>query len=224
MERIILEMDHVFGKRGRFRLNDIHFSLPAGYIMGLAGPNGAGKTTCLKMIMAGKKSYDGNIYIDGEQHYQNGMSFLNKIGYVSEDNVFFEDGTIKQNVELLSTFYQSFDLQIFKTAMEKMELTQSKVYGKMSRGERMKFQMAFAMAHKPCLYLLDEVTAGMDPVFRLDFFKILYEVIETEEASVLMTSHIATEIEQKMDFVGIIKEGHMVQFGTSQEVEICGQK
>jgi ABC-2 type transport system ATP-binding protein len=88
----------------------------------------------------------------------------------------------------------------------------------MSRGERMKFQMAFAMGHKPCIYLLDEVTAGMDPVFRMDFFKIFHKVIEDESASVLMTSHIESEMEHKMDYLGILENGKLVKFGESLDV------
>ena len=76
----------------------------------------------------------------------------------------------------------------------------------------MKFQMAFAAAHHPVLYLLDEATAGMDPVFRIDFFKILQEIIATEEASVIMTSHIQEEIDRKMDFIGIMEQGSLIQF------------
>lgn len=72
--------------------------------------------------------------------------------------------------------------------------------------------------HKPVLYLLDEVTAGMDPVFRIDFFKMLQEVIQTEEASVLMTSHIQTEIGQKTDYVAIMEAGRLVEFGESMDL------
>ena len=97
-------------------------------------------------------------------------------------------------------------------------------YGKMSRGEKLKFQMAFAMAHGTKLYLLDEVTVGMDPVFRLDFFKILQKVIEKEEAAVLMTSHIMSEIQQKTDYVGILKEGRLLHFGESPDVMAQMQK
>ena len=93
-----------------------------------------------------------------------------------------------------------------------MELTAGKVVGNLSRGEFMKFQMAFAAAHHPVLYLLDEVTAGMDPVFRIDFFKLLNERIATEQASVLMTSHIKEEISRKIDYVGVMEYGKMIQF------------
>ena len=106
-------------------------------------------------------------------------------------------------------------MELFREALNKMDLSSTRVVGKMSSGELMKFQMAFAMAHKPVLYLLDEVTVGMDPVFRIDFFRMLQEVIRTEEASVLMTSHIQTEIGQKMDYVGIMEAGRLIQFGES---------
>ena len=77
----------------------------------------------------------------------------------------------------------------------------------------MRFQMAYAMAHHPVLYLLDEVTAGMDPVFRIDFFKVLQSVIAEEKASVLMTSHIEEEISRKMDYVGVMEDGKLISFG-----------
>ena len=102
--------------------------------------------------------------------------------------------------------------------MKKMELSPKKTYGKMSRGERLKFQMAFAMAHKPDIYLIDEVTAGMDPVFRMDFFRILQDVVKEETASVIMTSHIESEMERKTDYVGILEEGVMVNFGESLDI------
>lgn len=217
MERIILEFDHVTGIFGRFRLQDINFSLPAGYMMGLVGANGAGKTTCIKYLMQEKKRYDGLIRIDSVEHYTHGTAFRNQVGFVSEDNAFFEERTGSQNVDLMRNFYDDFDLELFKTAMEAMKVSAAKTYGKMSRGERMKFQMAFAMAHHPLLYVLDEVTAGMDPVFRIDFFKILHEVIEKQEAAVLMTSHIDSELKKQMDYIGILEQGKMTYFGENRD-------
>ena len=85
----------------------------------------------------------------------------------------------------------------------------------MSRGEKLKFQLAFAIAHQPCLYLIDEATAGMDPVFRKEFFEILQRLIVDEQASILMTSHIVSEIQRKTDYVGVMKEGKLVTFTES---------
>ena len=212
---MLLEFEHVTGTSKKFHLEDIHFSLPAGYIMGLAGKNGAGKTTLIDYIMNPKVRYTGTIRIDGNDIRKNLIKTRNQVGFVSEENRFLKERSALQNAEILGPLYEVWDMELFREALKKMDLSSTRVVGKMSRGELMKFQMAFAMAHKPVLYLLDEVTVGMDPVFRIDFFKMLQEVIRTEEASVLMTSHIQTEIGQKMDYVGIMEAGRLIQFGES---------
>ena len=178
------------GTSDKFRLQDVSFALPAVYIMGLAGKNGAGKTTLIDYIMNPKVQYTGTIRINGMDIRENHVLIKNKIGYLSDENKFLNKRTAMQNAEILGTLFEEWDMDIFKDAMKKMDLSTGREVGKMSRGEMMRFQMAFAMAHKPALYLLDDVTAGMDPVFRIDFFRMLQEVIKTEEASVLMTSHI----------------------------------
>lgn len=215
---MLLEFEHVTGTSKKFHLEDIHFSLPAGYIMGLAGKNGAGKTTLIDYIMNPKVRYTGTIRIDGADIRKNLIKTRNQVGFVSEENRFLKERSALQNAEILGPLYEVWDMELFREALNKMDLPPTRVVGKMSRGELMKFQMAFAMAHKPVLYLLDEVTVGMDPVFRIDFFKMLQEVIRTEEASVLMTSHIQTEIGQKMDYVGIMEAGRLIQFGESIEI------
>ena len=212
---MLLEFEHVTGTSKKFHLEDIHFSLPAGYIMGLAGKNGAGKTTLIDYIMNPKVRYTGTIRIDGADIRKNLIKTRNQVGFVSEENRFLKERSALQNAEILGPLYEVWDMELFREALNKMDLSSTRVVGKMSRGELMKFQMAFAMAHKPVLYLLDEVTVGMDPVFRIDFFKMVQEVIRTEEASILMTSHIQTEIGQKMDYVGIMEAGRLIQFGES---------
>ncbi len=214
----MLEFENVTGTKGKFRLDNVSFYLPKGYIMGLAGANGAGKTTLIDYIMNDKLRYSGTIKIGGYDIRENHGYMKQFIGLVSEENTFLEERTADQNVDMLSMFYQSFDKELYRQAMRDMGVSGGITLSRMSRGERMKFQMAFAMAHKPLIYLLDEVTAGMDPVFRIDFFKILHKVIEEENASVLMTSHIQSEMEQKMDYLGILEEGRLVKFGESLDI------
>lgn len=215
---MLLEFEHVTGKKDKFCLQDISFSLPAGYIMGLAGKNGAGKTTLIDYIMNPKLRYTGTIRIGGVDIRENHVQMKNKIGFVSDENKFLNKRTAMQNAEILGILYEEWDMEIFKEAMKQMGVSTGALVGKMSRGEMMRFQMAFAMAHKPVLYLLDEVTAGMDPVFRIDFFRMLQEVIKSEEASILMTSHIQSEIGQKTDYVGILEEGRLKAFGESLDL------
>lgn len=210
---MLLEFVHVTGTSKKFALSDIHFSLEKGYIMGLAGKNGAGKTTLMDYIVNPKQQYGGEIRLLGEDIRKDHTYMMNKIGFVSDENHFLRERSASQNAEILGRFYEEWDMDLFCDAMKKMEVPTTRVVGKMSRGEMFKFQTAFAMAHKPALYLLDEVTAGMDPVFRIDYFKMLQEIIAKEQASVLMSSHIQDDIRRKMDYLAILDRGKIIEFG-----------
>lgn len=212
--RTVLSFEHVTG-RGKFHLKDINMELRAGYIYGLMGENGAGKTTLMKYILDEHCRYEGRIYLDGEDIRSDHAKVMNKLGYVSEDNCFFEERTGEQNAAILGILYDDFSMERFRDAMKKMEMTEAKAYKRLSRGERLKFQLAFAIAHNPCLYLLDEVTVGMDPVFRIEFFDMLRHLIQDETCAVLMTSHIRTEIEMKTDYAAVMKEGCLGAFTES---------
>lgn len=216
--RTVLSFDKVTGRKRKFRLKDIHMDLQPGYIYGLMGENGAGKTTLMKYILDEYCKYEGRIFIDGEDIRTDHARAMNQVGYVSEDNHFFEERTGAQNAKILGLLYDDFSMDRFKAAMEKMELPATKVYKKMSRGERLKFQLAFAIAHNPCIYLLDEVTAGMDPVFRLELFDMLRNLIKDETCAVLMTSHIQSEMEMKTDYTAVMKDGRLGEFVESLDM------
>lgn len=216
---MILEFKNVTGKTKHFNLQDVSFALEPGFIMGLAGKNGAGKTTLIDYIMNPKQQYEGEILIEGINIRKNHHEIMNRIGFISDNNTgFLMDLSAKQNVELFGPLYRDWSDTAFYQAMHKMGLSPGKTVGRMSRGEMFKFQTAFAMGHKPALYIIDEATAGMDPVFRIDYFKILQEIIADEEASILMTSHIQDEIQRKMDFVGVMDGGRVVEFGETLDV------
>lgn len=209
---MLLEWERVSGIGKGFQLQEISFALPEGYIMGLAGANGAGKTTLINYMMNPKKQYEGTIRLQGEDIHADHRKMMNRIGFVSEENLFFKDVTVQEYVKMVAGFYETWDMPYFQETMKQVKIPLSRKVGNLSRGENMKFQMAFAMAHHPGLYLLDEVTAGMDPVFRIDFFKLLQKVISEEQASVLMTSHIQSEMERKMDYIGILEQGRLKSF------------
>ena len=120
MENIILQFEHVTGTNRKFHLDDVNFSLPAGYLMGLAGKNGAGKTTLLDYIMSPKMQYTGTIRLCGEDIRKNHVKSLEIIGFVSEKNQFFGEYSAQKNAQLLGGFYQEFDMELFQTAMKKM--------------------------------------------------------------------------------------------------------
>lgn len=213
----VLSFEHVTGKRRKFHLEDISFEVMPGFIYGLTGKNGAGKTTLFQYIMKENAGYKGRICVDGGDIKDNHSAIMNKVGLVSSDNSFFGACTCRQNAKVLGAFYDGFSMEKFETVMEEWKVSPGKVYRKMSQGEKYKFQLAFAIAHDPCLYLLDEVTAGMDPVFRRELFDGMRQLIRDEKASVLMTSHNLSEMETSTDYTGVLKEGRLTAFGESPD-------
>lgn len=209
---MILEFQEVTGLRKGFFLENINFSVEAGYLVGITGKNGAGKTTLLHYILDRKKRYTGRIMLKGQDIHKDHVSFMNHIGFVSDENSFFSAYTAIENVKLLSIFYKDWDQKQFLNAIKEMGVSAGRKLEAMSRGEYLKFQMAFAMAHHPALYLLDEVTGGLDPIFKKEFFRIIHQILATENASILMTTHIQEEIEEKMDFVGIMDGGKLISY------------
>lgn len=211
----MIEFKNVTGVKSiinRFVLKDISFKLEKGYIMGLAGKNGSGKSTLIDYIMEPKIKYSGEIFLDGENIRKNHPDILNYLGLVSENNIFFEKFTAQQNAELLGTLYKNWNQEVFEMNMEKMDVSKDLVIKRMSRGEYMKFQMAFAMAHKTKLYLIDEATSKMDPVFRKEFYNIMHEIIEDESASIILVTHLEEELEYQVDYIAILEKGEMISF------------
>lgn len=211
----MIEFKNVTGVKSiinRFVLKDISFKLEKGYIMGLAGKNGSGKSTLIDYIMEPKIKYSGEIFLDGENIRKNHPDILNYLGLVSENNIFFEKFTAQQNAELLGTLYKNWNQEVFEMNMEKMDVSKDLVIKRMSRGEYMKFQMAFAMAHKPKLYLIDEATSKMDLVFRKEFYNIMHEIIEDESASIILVTHLEEELEYQVDYIAILEKGEMISF------------
>ena len=218
---MVLEFRNVTGHKKKwqlkksFFLKEVNFSLAPGYMMGLAGKNGAGKTTLVHYIIDDREAFDGDILVDGKSVKSQRREALDCIGFISEENEFFMEYSLRQNAELIGPFYSQWNMACFEKNCEKMNLRMGIKVSQLSRGESMKFQLALAMAHRPKLYLIDEATAGMDPIFRKEFFRMLREIIQSEEASVLLITHIEEELEVAMDYVGVMEEGKLISFNTT---------
>lgn len=220
MEKIIFAAKQVQGKkalpgRNRFTLKNIDFELPEGYIMGIVGENGAGKTTFFHYVMDEKKRYQGNFYLDGTDIAKDHAWSMNRIGFVSEEQCFLRQKSALENAKILGNFYDVFDLALFQETMEQTSVSAAEIVEKMSRGEYMKFQFAFAIAHKPRLLLMDEPTAGMDPVFRKEFYRLLRQQLQ-QQCSVIMSSHLEDDIRREFDYIGQFEQGTFVSFQENQ--------
>lgn len=218
MDNIALEFKDVTGKGFGFKLKNVSMTLENGYIYAVTGKNGAGKTTLFNYILTEKQRYTGSIRLSGYELARNHAKAMEITGLVSEDNTFFENRTGRQNAEILGLVYDNFDKELFDKCMKKMNVSSQTTLWRMSRGERMKFQLAFAIAHHSRLYLLDEATAGMDAVFKIELFDMLRQLIAGEDCCVLMTTHDMSEIAKNTDYVAIMDNGTLGEFVESIEV------
>lgn len=205
-----VEFKNVSHKRKNFRLQNITFDIREGYITALIGKNGAGKTTLFHLLLDKEAKYEGQILADGTEWRENQAERLNQIGFVSDEQKFFMERTALENVEMLQWLYEEFSIDEFKNYMEQMELSVQKRLTDMSRGEYIKYQLAFAIAHRTQLYLLDEATAGMDPIFKKEFFQMLHELLVDEHCAVFMSTHLQDEVTRHMDYVIQMEQGRII--------------
>lgn len=202
-----LQVESLCRKQGKFQLKDISFSLEEGYIMGLAGRMGCGKSTLLRCILNPGLAQKGRIQYEGQA------------GFIMETAPFLPEATLRENAELFGVLYQGYDGSELSSRLKGMELGDHKVYGLLSKGEKVRFQFAFAMAHHPRLLLLDEPTSGLDVSFRREFLYMVQEAVEKELVSVIIATHLLEDLDRVADYIGVMEQGRMTAFKSREEWE-----
>lgn len=205
----MLEIQGLEKKLEGFTLQDVNIKLPKGYIMGLIGENGAGKTTLLNLILGLYKPTEGQIIIDGMTYENQEKEIRNLLGYVLVDDVFSGEMKLIDQADMYGKYYENYDRTLFLEYCKRFELEEKKKYKKLSKGEKLKFQFAFALAHKPKLLILDEPTANFDPEFREEFLKIITEFVADGENSVLLATHMTEELDRIADYVTFLHKGQV---------------
>lgn len=214
----MLEVKGLTKKYFSFTLKEVSFSLEPGYILGLTGRNGAGKTTLIKQLIHPETASGGRVIIDGIDAKKDPLGAKQEIGVLMEDQPFLYDMTLEMNGVLLGAFYPRFDMEKFHEYLKRFELYPDRIYRNLSRGMRMKFQLAFALAHSPKLLLMDEATGGLDVVFRREFYYLLQEAVEQELVSVIISTHVTEDLDKVADYVAFIEGGCMKFFESKEEL------
>lgn len=206
----ILEVRNLHKQLDGFALHDIDFELPYGCIMGLIGPNGSGKTSLLRLIMDLYRKDGGNIKIFGQSLRFNEVYFKDRIGFMQENPRFYKEFTLEQNADIISGFYSEWSWATFKDFFLEFDLPIKKKFGKLSLGEKKKFAIALALSHKAELILLDEPIAGLDPIFRRKCLDLLAEHIQNEKRSILISTHITSDLDRVADYIVMLSGGRIV--------------
>ena len=206
-----IEIKNLSKRYADFYLDHVTFSLPAGAIMGLVGENGAGKSTIIQLIMNGINREDGDITVlDVDNQSPMFTQLKNDIGVVLDEAYFPEEMTSKQVNQIMKLTYQNWDEERFRVYLQRFALPEKKPFKQFSRGMRMKLAIAVALSHHPRLLILDEATSGLDPMVRDEILDIFNEFTRDETHSILLSSHIVSDLEKICDYIAFIHKGKLM--------------
>lgn len=202
-----VEVKELTKKFKGFTLDHVSFSLPAGCIMGLVGENGAGKSTTLKLLLNMIQKDSGRITILGKDEKNIDK---NEIGVVFDECRFHESFTAKDINQVLKSIFQRWNEPQFFDYLNRFEVPSNKKLKEFSRGMKMKISIAAAVSHDAKLLLLDEPTSTLDPVVRDEMLDIFYDFISDEQHSIIISSHIVSDLEKVCDYIAFMHKGKMI--------------
>ena len=203
---------------GDFALQDVDLTLPGGAILGLIGENGAGKTTTIKCILNLIRRDGGEITLMGRDNIREEQAAKADVGVVL-DECFFHDTLRPRDIgTILRPAYPNWDGELYRSYLNKFALPEGKFIKEFSRGMKMKLSLAAALAHRPKLLILDEATAGLDPVVRDEILDEFLGFIQDEDHAVLISSHIISDLEKVADYITYLHQGRVVLSGSKDAI------
>ncbi len=214
----ILEVKNLSKQYQDFQLQNISFNLPKGMIMGFIGENGAGKTTTIKAILNIIQDYQGEITIFGLNRQTEEKPTKEDIGVVLDDMFFPEILTPKDINSIMKDIYPNWDSPFYFNYLTHFSLPLNKPIKNLSKGMRKKLEIVTALSHHPKLLILDEPTSGLDPVARNEVINLFQDFIQNEECSILLSSHITSDLEHIADYITFINQGQIILSQTCDEL------
>ena len=213
-----VEISGVTKKYDGFTLDNISFSVPAGSIMGFIGQNGAGKSTTIKAILNIIGIDSGKITILGKDHIKDEYEVKSQVAAVFDELPFHEGFNANQICTMFSGLYPNWDREKYFGYLDRFGLPRKKKLKQFSKGMKMKLQIATALSHGAKLLIMDEATTGLDPVVRNEILDIFREYLQDETNSILMSSHITSDLEKIADSVTFIDKGKILLSGIKDEI------
>lgn len=212
-----LQIENLSKNYNSFKLNNVNINIPSGSIMGFIGENGAGKTTTIKLILNLIKRDSGKIKILGLDNIKDEKAIKEQIGVVFDESYFHDMLDVNQVEKILKNVYKNWDTHVYGNYIEKFKLPNDKIIKEFSRGMKMKLSIASALSHNPKLLILDEATSGLDPIVRNEILDIFYDFIQDESHSILISSHITSDLEKIADYITFIHNGEILLSSTKDD-------
>ena len=214
----VIELDNVVKDYGDFKLDNVSFAVPKGSVCGFIGQNGAGKTTTIRIMLDVIRADSGKIKLFGEDIKGNAPRLREDIGVVYDEMGFHEFMTGKDINIMMKHIYKNWDEKVFFDYLKRFSLPSKKKCGDFPRGMRMKLQIAVALSHNAKLLVMDEPTAGLDPIVRNEILDIFREFVLEEDHSIFISSHITGDLEKIADEVVFIDGGKVFLQGNKDEI------
>ena len=204
--------------RTNFTLDHVSFSIPYGSIMGFVGENGAGKTTTIGCVLNTVSKDSGTIKIFGKELADTDTELKEKIGVVYDGDNFPAYWTAEQLSDVMQGLYANWDNDLFKKYLNDFRLLPNQKIKSYSRGMTMKLAVAAALSHHPQLLILDEATSGLDPIMRDDMLDVFLEFVQDENHSILLSSHITSDLEKISDYITFIHNGKLIMAASKNDL------
>lgn len=205
----IIEFSNVTKAFNGFAVKNLSFQVKKGFVTGFVGANGAGKSTTIKLIMNLLQPDSGEIKVFGLDYKKHEKQIKENIGFVYDDHVFYEHLTLVEMKKIIAPMYKRWDDSLFDAYVEKFQLPLKKKLKTFSKGMLMKASLAIALSHHAELIIMDEPTAGLDPVFRREFLAILHELVQDGEKTIFFSTHITSDLDRIADYIVFLHNGEL---------------
>ena len=213
-----IEIKNLTKRYDGFTLDNVSFNVPKGSIMGFIGQNGAGKTTTINSLLNILKWDSGEIRLLGKEMPEHEYEVKEQIAAIFDMLPFNDDLSARQLTKIMGGIWKEWDAECFENYLDRFQLPYKKKFGQFSKGMKMKLQIAAGLSHNAKLLIMDEATTGLDPVVRNEILDIFLEYLQDEDNSILMSSHITSDLEKVADMVTFIDKGKILITGIKDEI------
>lgn len=206
-----IELSHIHKSFGSFAIQDLSLAVPQGTICGLVGENGAGKSTTIRLLMGALRPDSGSASVLGTDVSAPAFREVKEdIGVVMDEAYFPEVLSARQVGQVMARTYRRWNQETYEGFLHRFDLPEKKQFKDYSRGMRMKLAIAVALSHDPKLLVLDEATAGLDPIVRDEVLELFNDFTRAEDHSILISSHILSDLEKLCDYIAFLHQGQLL--------------